>query len=100
MIKQENELFTRINRKQARNLYNAGFPVFLLPCKVRLENSWVNPCEVKKEEINTISSDGFNTIVARNDQFETVINCYEYYNCQYNELGKYAAFYARKEILK
>ena len=96
MIKQENELFTRINRKQARNLYDAGFPVFLLPCKVRLENSWVSLCEVKKEEINTISSDGFNTIVARNDSFETIENAFNYYNCNYLETGKYPAYYIEK----
>lgn len=95
MIKQENDTLIRVNRKQAKRVYNEGKPVYLLPCKMRLENPWFNPCRVQKEEINTISNDGFNTIIARNREFETIENCFIYYNCN-PETGKYAAWYIEK----
>lgn len=96
MIKQENDILIRVNRTKARRLYNAGFPVYMLPCKTRLDNSWIKPARMIKESINYISNDGFNTIVARNDSFETVENAYSYYNCNYQETGKYPAYYIEK----
>lgn len=43
-----------------------------------------------------IVSDGFNTIVARNREFETVVNVFCFYNCN-GEMGRYPAFYVKME---
>ncbi len=44
---------------------------------------------------NRLRSTGFDTVIARNKQFETVVTCFTYYNCN-NELGRYPAFYMER----
>lgn len=48
----------------------------------------------KKEEFPHIGNDGFNTIVPRNREFETVVNAFRRYNCNY-EIGYYPAYYVK-----
>jgi len=70
--------FERISKKIARTAFNNGLTVFFCPCKMRpFNNPWGGAVPVKKS----------------NETFEQVLNAYEYYNCNYNELGKYTAFY-------
>lgn len=69
----------KVNRKQARKQYNNGGTVYVLPCKTRFENAWILPLKMSRK-------------LLLNDEFDTVVNCYEYYNCN-SETGKYAAFY-------
>lgn len=89
--------FKRINKTSAERAYNAGKAVYILPCKVRFENPWIKPYKaMKSERFNPISNDGFNTIIPRNSEFETIVNCYTFYNCAYNELGKYPAYYVKE----
>lgn len=42
-----------------------------------------------------MGGDGFNTTVARNREFETVVNAFTYYNCT-NETGKYPAYWKKE----
>jgi len=71
--------FERISKKTARTAFNNGLTVFFCPCKMRpFNNPWGGAVPVKKNGTGT---------------FEQVLNAYEYYNCNYNELGKYTAFY-------
>jgi len=71
----------KINKSRARKLYNKGIKIHVVACKVRLENNpWVQPYELSKKE-----NDG--------SDFDKCINNFEYYNCQYNELGYYSAYY-------
>lgn len=51
--------------------------VNMLPCKVRLENMWMSPYEIKLTSL---------------EELEKTINQYAYYNCN-NELGYYPAYY-------
>lgn len=86
--------WTRVSKRKARTLYDAGQTIRLCPVKI-------NPCN----EYYPMSFD-----MNLNDKwdvepfdwektFDARTNRFEYYNCQYNETGKYAAFYVRKETL-
>jgi hypothetical protein len=59
-------------------------------------NMWGEYSDTDNKELTNISSDGFNTTVARNKAFETVVNAFTYYNCN-AECGYYPAFY-KKEV--
>lgn len=86
--------WTRVSKRMARKLYDAGKTIRLCPCKA-------NPCN----EYYPMSFD-----ISINDKwdveplewekkFDNRVNGFEFYNCQYNELGKYTSFYVRKEAL-
>ena len=68
---------TKVNKTRARNLYNKGVMITLIPCKVRTLTGIVQPAHIRKQP---------------GTDFDTILNEYEYYNCN-NELGKYAHFY-------
>lgn len=40
------------------------------------------------------AGDGFNTVVARSREFDTVVNAFTFYNCN-AETGRYPAFYVK-----
>lgn len=75
--------YKRINKAKARKEYNNGNVVFILPCKVRFNNEWIQPCIVSKDFYD-------------NEDFDKIANAYKYYNCQYNETGKYASYYIKE----
>lgn len=95
MLQVDNGKLYRVDKRIARKAYNAHEPIYLLPCKTRLDNMWLSPCKAIKDAINYMGSDdGFNTVIARND-FESLVTCYSYYNCN-TELGNYPAFYMER----
>ncbi len=69
----------RINKVQARKQYNAGGTVYVLPCKVRFDNMWIAPFQMNREHL-------------QDEDFDKVINAYEFYNCM-SETGRRSAFY-------
>lgn len=83
MIKIETCQFTRISKRRAENLYNQGETIYIVPCKVypSNDNHWIKPYDIK------LSNDI--------DSFDRVVSSFEYYNCNYNETGKYTAFYIK-----
>ena len=86
--------FTRITKATARKLYNSGRRIYLLPVNIRFDlyGYWYRPYMARIDEHNAIgTNDGFNTIVPY-EEFDKMVNCYEYYNCN-SETGKYSAFY-------
>ena len=85
--------FIRISKQEARSRYNAGEIIRICPVKCSPVNSWGMFADIQKERYPVIGGDGFNTVVPRNREFETVVNAYIYYNCGYAETGKYPAFY-------
>lgn len=77
----------RINKKTARRLFYEGKKIYLLPCNVRLNNMWIEPQAIQKidfEESETL--------------FDYIVNCYELYTCNYQELGRYASYYIEEVI--
>lgn len=64
-----------------------------------LENVTADVRDYVEQEIDlsewASDRDGFNTTVARNREFETVVNAFMYYNCT-NETGKYPAYWKKE----
>lgn len=84
--------FTRISKAAARKLYNNGHKIRICAVKLSPVNVWGAYTDARLAAFTAVSSDGFNTTVARNKDFETVVNAFEAYNCN-AKTGKYAAFY-------
>lgn len=77
----ETHTYKRINKKKARSLYNAGYTIYLTPCKIWPDDRGpIRPCPISKKE----------------GPFDDRVNAFEYYNCNH-QLGYYAAFYIKKK---
>ena len=87
--------YTRITKKEAARRYNAGEVIRLTACKLSPVSPWGCYSDVQKDHNATVSGDGFNTTVARNREFETVVNAFTYYNYT-NETGKYPAYWKKE----
>ena len=72
---QEHIECVKLQKRTARNLYNLGVDITLHPCKLR--------SGVADYTVNNSSG----------RDFDALINEYEFYNCNLNETGKYAAYY-------
>ena len=68
----------KIRKPTAKKVFEEGKSVYLLPCKMQLNNSWLQPVRIVK---------GLNC-----EDFDVAVNSFEYYNCT-NETGKYTHFY-------
>ena len=78
MLKNATFNYTRINKPEARKLYNLGRPVVVLPCKANPNSPWFSNSTVSKES---------------GRDFDTLVNEFIYYNCNTSELGRRPAFY-------
>lgn len=88
--------FERVNKTTARNMYNAGESVYLIP--VNANPFFVGfgyPFEIKTDDP---AGDEYRTTAAvmeySRPEFDTRVMYFEIYNCV-DELGKYAAYYRR-----
>lgn len=79
----ETRNYRRISKTKARKLYNEGTDILVVPCKVHPENDWGIGVKTNIE-------------YWEHPSFEKFLNEFVWYNCQYNELGKYPAFYEIK----
>lgn len=75
----------KINKTKARNQFNLGIDVYIIPCKMRLDNMWMPQQKINKYELLKLDDD---------ITFDKFINGFEHYNCN-NELGYYTSFYIR-----
>ena len=78
MLKNSTLNYTRINKPEARKLYNLGRPIVVLPCKANPNSPWFSNSTVSKES---------------GRDFNTLVNEFTYYNCNTAELGRRPAFY-------
>lgn len=74
--------YIRISKKEAEKRYNAGEIIRLCACKVSPVDVWGVYVDCQKEEF------------PRNREFETVVNAFRRYNCNY-EIGYYPAYYVK-----
>lgn len=81
MNKYETKTLKRISKRAARRAYNAGKNIIITAHKIRPDN-------IFSISANINNSSGI--------LFDTLINAYEFYNCNY-ECGYYAAFYIRRD---
>ena len=79
MLKNTTLNYTRINKREARKLYNLGRPITILPCKANPNSPWFSNSTVSKESTDK--------------DFDALVNEFTYYNCNTAELGRYPAFY-------
>ena len=79
MLKNTTLNYNRINKSEARKLYNLGRPITVLPCKANPNSPWFSNSMISKE-------------LGRD--FDALVNEFTYYNCNTSELGRRPAFYA------
>lgn len=86
MIKYNFNGLRRVNKTTAKKLYNAGIDILIVPCKVNptITGTWSLGYVLNK------NNDSF-------DNFTSAVNSFIYYNCNYNQLGKYPAYYIKME---
>lgn len=84
--------YHRITKTEAARRYNAGEVIRMTACKMHPCNLWGAYVDAQKDNYTEVSGDGFNTTVARNREFDTVVNAFMYYNCN-NEVGRYPAYW-------
>lgn len=77
-----NKHYERIDKRQARKAFAAGENILICPSNMTLYSNIIWACAY---EINNKKCDQFDT-------FDTVINNFEYYNCN-RESGTYTKFY-------
>ena len=85
--------YNRISKTSARSAYMGGSTVIICPCNLR-PTQYANRINRKYREQFVIDEIG-----AKND-FNNLVNSFEYYNCQNSETGKYAAFYIEEAMRK
>src|SRR5690606_29680309 len=75
--------YTRIRKNVARKLFNEGRIIYLTPSNIVATDSspWIKP---------------YPTTNRAADNFENIVNRYEFYNCNY-ELGYYTNFWISEE---
>ena len=84
------EIYKRINKPVARQMYYTGCDILLLPCKVSSVALTCSEPWVKPVTINIKTCDhGMN-------KFDRSVNDFEYYNCN-SELGYYSHYYVSSE---
>ena len=80
--------YKRIDKRQAKKIYNENKPVFVCACNLRPFTMYHFECELLKSRLSDLLLNG----IPEND-FKRVINHFEYYNCINSETGYYSAFY-------
>ena len=80
MFKNTTLNYNRINKSEARKLYNLGRTITVLPCKANPNSPWFSNSAVSKESADK--------------NFDALVNEFTFYNCNTSELGHRPAFYA------
>lgn len=76
-------MIQQINKTAAKKYFEDGKKIFLQSSKMKFDNFWQSPAEVSKEDLTF------------GETFETLINSYNYYNCDC-ERGNYIKFFIRE----
>ena len=75
----------RISKRTARSMYNGDYTVELIPHKMNPRGLWMQGYAINK-------------LKEEDQDFDHIINAYEYYNCN-NETGLYTAYYVDESDL-
>lgn len=74
---------SRVTKKTAEKHFNAGETIYIYPVYANPESPWFSGYGFKKDT-------GYKN-------FSGLVNAFSWYNCNYAELGKYPAYYLKKE---
>lgn len=81
--------WTRVSKRRAISAYEAGNDVIITPVYVDPFNMWRPHARVSNKRRWGVDV-----------TFDSIVNEYEYYNCNSNEVGRYPAYYVRTEVLE
>lgn len=81
--------YTRVNKATARKSFLDGKTIAIVPCKCNPDSKFFPPFTANRRDKEQFVIDE----TGMTNYFNSMVNSFEYYNCQYNETGKYAAFY-------
>ena len=70
----------RVNKKVARRVFDSGETIVLCACNMRPFGPWRTECPVNNKS-------------TYREDFDYVVNSFEYYNCSHPGEGRYASFY-------
>ena len=84
--------YKRVNKPTARKMYNSGYSIQLLPCKV---NSFMVFDKNYKGFIIPVLISSETSSHSEN-KFDRTVNDFEYYNCN-SQMGYYAHYYVSNE---
>lgn len=77
--------YQRVDKRIARKLYNEGRDIYVVPNKVRIDNSWGLTADVQRDYEG-----------CQDRTFDQIINEFIFYNCGYAETGRYPAYYIKE----
>lgn len=80
--------WTRVNKRRAETLYNAGHTITITPVNMTLNHVWCTYIRI-----------GHKLRFNSGEPFDLLVNAFAYYNCN-NEAGRYPAYYVRSEVLE
>lgn len=84
--------YVRISKARARKLYDEGKTIRICPVKCNPTNEYYPMSfDINKEDKFELEPLEWEL------KFDCRVNRFEYYNCGYNELGKYSAFYIKED---
>lgn len=81
--------WARVSKRRARSAYEAGNDVIITPVYVDPFNMWRPHARISSKRQWGVDV-----------TFDSIVNEYEYYNCNSSELGRYPAYYIRSEVLE
>ena len=81
--------WTRVSKRRAKSAYNAGYDVIITPVNIAPFNPWRTHTRISNKRRWGVDV-----------TFDSIVNEYEYYNCNSNEVGRYPAYYVRSEVLE
>ena len=84
--------YKRISKKAARAAYKSGLTVVICPCNLRPFTQWHVEHKINRKDRAHLVID---EIGVMND-FNNLVNSFEFYSCKSPETGKYAAFYIQE----
>ena len=74
----QNLHLVRVDKRKARNLFNKGIEIYLVPSNFVPFGAWFQPYQIE------LSCD---------IEFDTLVNNFNYYNCINSETGYFPSFY-------
>jgi hypothetical protein len=82
---------TKINKPKARKLFNEGKPFYVQSCNMTPINPWQSAYLYDSDNIQDWKNH-CNMLQTTTPAFDSLVNNYEYYNCDH-ERGRYSSFY-------
>ena len=85
--------YNKVNKPTARKMYNMGYDILLLPCKV---NAFIVFDKNYRGFIQPVTIN-IKTCTEDMNKFDRSVDSYVYYNANNAELGYYAHYYVSEE---